>query len=190
MKNLFIALSALAIFAFTNPVHVTTKVVDTEASTITWKGYKVTGSHEGTVKVKEGVLKLDHGTLVGGSFSIDMTSLVCTDLEAGQGAEKLVGHLASPDFFNTAEHTTVKFEITKAVAYADNDYKVVGNLTIKEITKEIKFRANVADGKATAKITIDRTDFNVNYGSGSIFDGLADKTIYDEFDLDVTLVTK
>ena len=130
MKNLFIALSALAIFAFTNPVHVTTVAIDAAASTITWKGYKVTGSHEGTVKVREGNLKVDHGTLVGGSFTIDMTSLACTDLEKGQGAEKLVGHLASPDFFNTKEHTTAKFDITKTVAYADNEYKIVGNLTI------------------------------------------------------------
>jgi len=134
-------------------------------------------------------LKLDHGRLVGGSFNIDMTSLACTDLE-GPGAGKLVGHLSSPDFFNTTEHATAKFQITKAVAYAAGEYKVVGDLTIKGITKEIKFRANVVDGKVMSKITIDRTDFNVNYGSGSIFDGLADKTIYDEFDLDVTLVAK
>jgi len=189
MKNLFIAFSALAIFAFTNPAHITTAVIDTEASTVIWKGYKVTGSHEGTIKIKDGVLKLDHGRLVGGSFNIDMTSLASTDLE-GPGAGKLIGHLSSPDFFNTAKHSTTKFEITKAVAYAAGEYKVVGNLTIKEITKEIKFRAKVVDGKVKAKITIDRTDFSVNYGSGSIFDGLADKTIYDEFDLDVTLVTK
>ena len=186
-KTLFIAIFAFSAFSFTNPTHITTVSVDAEASTIAWKGYKVTGEHAGTVKVKEGKLNFDHGTLVGGSFSIDMNSMVCTDLQ-GEYGQKLVGHLASDDFFGVANFPTANFEITKAIAYADGDYKVVGNLTIKETTQEISFRANVAkDGTATAKIVVDRSKFNIKYGSGSFFDGLGDKTIYDEFDLDVTL---
>ena len=49
---------------------------------------------------------------------------------------------------------------------------------------------NENNGKptATAKITLDRTDFDVRYGSGSFFDNLGDKTIYDEFDRQVSLV--
>jgi len=189
-KTLLIAVFSISAFAFTNPFHITKKAVNTDESSISWKGYKVTGEHAGTVNVKEGTLLFDHGTLVGGSFMIDMTSMVCTDLE-GEYGQKLIGHLSSDDFFGIANFPTAKFEITKAIAYANGDYKVVGNLTIKETTQEISFRANVSkEGIATAKIVIDRSKFNVKYGSGSFFDGLGDKTIYDEFDLDVKLVTK
>ena len=121
-----------------------------------------------------------------------MTSITCTDLPEKAGG-KLVGHLKSDDFFGVATYPTAKFEITKVVSRGKaGDYKVTGNLTIKESTKEIQF--NTTDDNstgvpvATADITIDRSDFNVKYGSGSFFDDLGDKTIYDEFDLGLKLV--
>lgn len=187
-KTLLIAVLSISAFAFTNPANVTKKSVNTEKSTVVWKGYKITGEHAGTVNVKEGTLDFEEGKLVGGGFAIDMTSMACTDME-GEYGQKLIGHLSSDDFFGIANFPTAKFEITKAIAYANGDYKIVGNLTIKEITQEISFRANLSEeGVATAKIVVDRSKFNVKYGSGSFFDGLGDKTIYDEFDLDVNLV--
>jgi polyisoprenoid-binding protein YceI len=191
MKKLFfLPILALVAFAFTT---IADHTVDTAASNIVWKGYKVTGSHTGNVKIKNGSLQVQDGVLKGGSFDIDMTSITCTDLE-GDMAGKLVGHLKSDDFFGTANHPTAKFVITRALPQdSKGNYKIIGNLTIKETTKEIKFFANVTTtGKptATGKITIDRSEFNVKYGSGSFFDGLGDKTIYDEFELDVKLVSK
>lgn len=185
---LFTLLAISTVFAFTNPTS-TIREVDTAKSTIAWKGYKVTGEHAGTINVKSGSLDIQDGVLKGGSFEIDMTSIACTDLQ-GEYAGKLVGHLASPDFFNVAEFSTASFKITKAIAYAGGDHKVTGNLTIKDKTQEISFRANVTDGIATAKIVIDRSKFDIRYGSGSFFDNLGDKTIYDEFDLDISLATK
>lgn len=191
MKKLFfLPILALVAFAFTT---IADHTVDTAASNIVWKGYKVTGSHTGNVKIKNGSLQVQDGVLKGGSFEIDMTSITCTDLE-GDMAGKLVGHLKSDDFFGAANHPTAKFVITRALPQdSKGNYKIIGNLTIKETTKEIKFFANVTTtGKptATGKITIDRSEFNVKYGSGSFFDGLGDKTIYDEFELDVKLVSK
>lgn len=192
MKNLiFLSILAIAAFAFTT---ISDHTVDTAASNIVWNGYKVTGQHTGDVKIKSGSLQMQDGFLKGGSFEIDMNSITCTDLSADM-AGKLVGHLKSDDFFGVANHPTAKFVITRALAQdSKGNYKVIGNLTIKGTTKEVKFFANVttANGKptATGKITVDRSEFNVKYGSGSFFDGLGDKTIYDEFDLNVTLVTK
>lgn len=168
--------------------------VDTNSSVIVWTGYKVTGKHTGTVKIKNGNLTLDNGVLTGGSFDIDMTSIKDTDLE-GEWADKLVGHLKSDDFFGVAAHPTSKFVITRAIPQdSKGNYKIIGNLTIKETTKEVKFLANVAEAAGTVtasgKITVDRSEYNVRYGSGSFFDGLGDKTIYDEFDLQVNLVAK
>ena len=186
-----LTLVVLMASAFTVPTETSTAAsIDLNKSTVIWKGYKVTGSHEGTIALKSGSLDMKDGVLTGGSFEIDMTTLKTTDLK-GEYAQKLEGHLKSDDFFGVATYPTAKFEVTKVVSRGTpGDYKVIGNLTIKETTKEIKFMTHVEDGTATADITIDRSDFDVRYGSGSFFDNLGDKTIYDEFDLNVTLVVK
>jgi len=193
MKRLFV-LPVLALFAMSFALVSTNYNVDVTSSNIVWNGYKVTGSHTGNVKVKSGKLNIDGGKLTGGSFEIDMTSVTCTDLTGG-GADKLVGHLNSDDFFGVATYPTAKFVISRAIATdTKGNYKIIGNLTIKSTTKEIKFNANVVEAddmvKAIGKITIDRSDFDVRYGSGSFFDSLGDKTIYDEFDMNVSLVAK
>ncbi|MBK9012607.1 MAG: YceI family protein [Saprospiraceae bacterium] len=158
-----------------------------------WTGYKVTGQHSGVVNIKSGSLLYDDkGFFSGGSFEMDMTTIKVLDLQ-GDMAGKLEGHLKSDDFFGSANHPTAKFVITKVVPRGKpGEYKIIGNLTIKSTTKEVKFDAlltEAAGGKivATGDIKIDRSDFDVRYGSGSYFDGLGDKTIYDEFDLKVKL---
>ncbi len=190
--NLAIVFAAIGMVAFTN--HVETKKVSAANSKIVWKGYKVTGEHAGTINLKSGSLDFDHGALVGGSFTIDMSTLAVTDLE-GEYATKLAGHLTSDDFFGVANYPEAKFVIKKVVSRGTpGDYKIVGDLTIKATTQEIKFGAKVTEenGKTTAMadITIDRSDFDVRYGSGSFFEKLGDKTIYDEFDLSIQLVTE
>jgi polyisoprenoid-binding protein YceI len=165
--------------------------LNTEASNAHWKGYKVTGAHDGDVKFKTGELKFDAaGNLSGGSFEVDMNSMKCSDL-TGEYADKLLGHLKADDFFGTAKYPTAKFVITKVVYQGKGQARVIGNMTIKDVTKEIRFVAYTGekDGMMTADcfIKIDRTDFGVTYGSGSITAGLLDKTIYDEFDLDIKL---
>ena len=191
----FLTLVVLMSSAFTVPTEAVKKLnADLSKSVITWKGYKVTGQHEGTINLKSGALEMTDGALTGGAFEIDMTTIKTTDL-SGEYAQKLEGHLKSDDFFGVAKYPTARFEMTKAISRGTpGDYKVIGNLTIKETTKEIKFMVNIdesgAQPTATANITVDRSDFNVRYGSGSFFDNLGDKTIYDEFDLEVKLVVK
>ncbi len=192
MKKLIVlAFAAISALAFKN---ITSFQVDSAASKVIWTASKVTGTHTGNVQIKSGELKMDGGKLTGGSFDIDMTSITCTDLE-GEWRDKLVGHLKSPDFFGTEKFPTSRLVISRSIPIdTKGNYKVIGNITIKGITKEIRFNAKVSEagGKplATAKITLDRTDFDVRYGSGSFFDGLGDKTIYDEFDLQVSLAVK
>lgn len=168
--------------------------IDTQKSLVTWKGYKVTGEHAGKVNLKNGNLTFQNGILTGGNFEIDMNTITCTDLE-GEWADKLVGHLKSDDFFGVSTYPTSRFVITKVVSKGKpGEYKVTGQLTIKGKTKEIKFDSVVkevgANYVAESAIKIDRTEFDVRYGSGSFFDSLGDKTIYDEFDLNVKIVTK
>ncbi|WP_373071795.1 YceI family protein [Zeaxanthinibacter enoshimensis] len=170
----------------TNPVEEVKKEVKTDKSTVTWKAYKVTGSHYGEVALENGALVFDGDKLTGGEFTVDMTSLVATDLE-GESKGKLEGHLKSEDFFAVSQFPKSKLVITEVKASGKNSYEVTGDLTIKGITKPITFDMSVYGNKATATLKVDRAEYNVRYGSGSFFDNLGDKTIYDEFDLVVDL---
>ena len=189
----FSVLFSLLVLASAFTTAVVSFNVDTAESQVTWKGYKVTGSHEGTIAVKDGNLDFTDGRLTGGSFTIDMTTIDVTDLTANQGKGKLEGHLKSADFFGVEKFPTATFRISRAVPKGTpNDYKIQGQLQIKEKIQPISFYANVQERGnrvvATADLQIDRTDFDVRYGSGSFFDNLGDKTIYDEFDLSIQLV--
>jgi len=129
--------------------------------------------------------------LTGGSFVIDMSSLKVTDLE-GEGAQKLEGHLSSADFFGTNEHPTAALNITKVADTGAGIFDVTADLTIKGITKPVIFSTlisqNSAGVSATAKIDVDRTQYDIKYGSGKFFDSLGDKLIYDNFELNVSIL--
>ncbi|MGB5190834.1 YceI family protein [Robiginitalea sp.] len=190
MKRTFLTL-ALAFFALgttqaTEPVEIEKKEVKTKESKVAWKAYKVTGSHNGTVDLKSGTLMFDNDKLTGGEFTVDMTTLVATDLE-GESRQKLEGHLKSDDFFSVASNPNATLVFTNVKSTGKNSYEVTGNLTVKNITKPVTFDVSVYGSKATATMKVDRTQFEVKYGSGSFFDDLGDKTIYDEFDLVVDL---
>ncbi len=189
MKTTLLSLAltlAFGAFATANPIDDEKKVVNAEKSTVTWKAYKVTGSHTGTVTLKSGALLFDGEKLTGGEFTVDMTSINTTDL-SGKSKNDLDGHLKSPDFFGVESHPTATLVFTKVKATGKNSYKVSGDLTIKGITKPVTFDVSVYGSKATATVKVDRAEYDVRYGSGSFFDNLGDKTIYDEFDLVVDL---
>ena len=169
-----------------NPFEKEKKEVNTEKSKVTWKAYKVTGSHTGTVDLESGALVFDGDQLTGGEFVVDMTSLISTDLE-GEYKGKLEGHLKSDDFFGVESHPTSSLVFTNVKASGKNSYEVTGDLTIKGITKSINLDVSIYGSKATATLKVDRAQYNVRYGSGSFFENLGDKTIYDEFDLVVDL---
>ncbi len=190
MKKGIFSLALAVVFGVTatatEPIDGEKKEVNVEKSKVTWKAYKVGGGHVGTVALKEGAFMFDKGKLTGGEFVVDMTTLTPTDVE-GESKGKLEGHLRSDDFFGVETHPTSKLVFTKAESFNENSYTVTGDLTIKGITKPITFVVSVFDNKATATLKIDRSKYDVRYGSGSFFENLGDKTIYDEFDLVVDL---
>ncbi|WP_309641174.1 YceI family protein [Flavobacterium sp.] len=186
MKNLK-TLALIALVAFSTTISAQTKNVDLSKSTITWVGKKVTGQHEGTIKLKAGAFFFKNDKLTRGNFTVDMTSIQVTDLKAGEGKEKLEGHLKADDFFGTDKFATSSIAFKSVTPKANGVYTVVGDLTIKGIIKPITFDITVKGNTATAKLTIDRTKYDIKYGSGSFFDNLGDKVIADNFDLTVSL---
>ena len=163
------------------------KIIDVSKSTIKWVGKKVTGQHDGTINFKDGSLLFKDDKLIKGKFTVDMTSIQVTDLKAGDGKEKLEGHLKADDFFGTEKFDTATLNFTSVTPKANGTYTVIANLKIKEKTNPVTFDLIVKGNTATAKVIVDRTKYDIKYGSGSFFDNLGDKAISDNFDLTVSL---
>lgn len=195
MKKVFVLigafiLSASVAFASAGKDGQSELKVDTQKSKVYWTGKKVTGEHTGYLKINNGTVVVENGTPQSAQVKMDMTSIECTDLE-GEWKDKLIDHLKSDDFFSVEQNPVATFD-AKSFKKSGATHTVTGDLTIKGITHEISFPVDVKleDGTLTANGTakIDRTKWNVRYGSGKFFDGLGDKMIYDDFEIKFELV--
>lgn len=215
-KNVFalIALAALSLTACkkenttaeTDTVGTTTQTADAVTynvnvaeSKIDWIGGKVSGDqHTGTIALKDGQVYAANNAVTGGKFTIDMNSIVVTDITDAEMNAGLEGHLKgataenADHFFNVSKFPTSSFEITK-ISDDNGKQMVEGNLTIKEATHGIKFPATVSvtDTDVTVvsdEFEINRTKWAVNYNSGSVVKDLAgDKVINDNIKLKITV---
>ena len=190
---LLISLSALALNFTSNSLNETPNLandeivsVNAENSVIKWKGEKVTGFHEGIINIKTANLTFDKGDLTGGEIIIDMSTIECTDL-SGPYKNKLEEHLNSSDFFNITEYPISSLKITDCQKVSENLFKVVADLTIKNVTESVQFETELLKNVATADLIIDRTKFDIKYSSGSFFKNLGDKMIYDNFSISVSI---
>ena len=183
----------LLAFSLTTAVMAETKKVDVNKSKVEWTGKKLTGSHNGTINIKEGSLEVDNGKLSGGKVVMDMSSIKDVDITDAESNAKLVNHLKSDDFFSVATHPTSTLEITKVEGTTTN-HTITGSLTIKGITHPVSFTATSAkDGQSLVydgDLTIDRSKFDVRFGSKSFFNDIGDRAINDDFTLDFHLVAQ
>ncbi len=176
--------------------------VNTDKSSVKWLGTKPTGEHYGFVPIIKGKVNRNKNVITGGRFSLDVANLTVEDLKDPDENQKLTGHLKSSDFFNTDTFPTITFHITEVKEVGKEEpgeeakgglkmtHEVSGNLTIKDISKNISFKANIMfdDDKielVAPQFLIDRTNWNINYGSRSVFDNLRDNFIHD--DIGITL---
>lgn len=168
--------------------------VDTGSSIINWTGAKPTGTHTGTISLKEGSFEVTDGKVTGGEFTIDMSTINVTDLE-GDKKNDLEMHLKGTGenaetvdhFFNVNAHPTSNFKIV-TIDDVNGAYFIKGILTMKGISKPVDFPAEimVTDNEVTLTsdpFKINRTTWGVNYGSKSVFDDLKDKFINDDIEL-------
>jgi polyisoprenoid-binding protein YceI len=162
---------------------------DTTQTKLQWLGEKVTGQHTGTIKLQSGWINWKDNKIVSGEFNIDMASL-----KESENNNNLMKHLKSDDFFGVEKYPVAKLVITGSTPFDKGTAVVTGTLTIKDITNPIEFKATTQKKDEGvwffANISVDRTKYNIRYGSGSFFDNLGDKTIYDEFKLKVNLLVK
>jgi polyisoprenoid-binding protein YceI len=185
-KLLFLSLSVLYVISLNAQDKL---IADTDKTQLLWLGEKVTGQHTGSIKLQSGWLNWKDNKIVSGEFNIDMASL--KDSEAN---DRLEGHLKSDDFFGVEKFPVAKLVISGSTPFDKGTGDVTGTLTIKGVTNPIVFKAAMQkkdDGVwFYANIVVDRTKYNIRYGSGSFFDNLGDKTIYDEFKIKVSLLLK
>ena len=169
--------------------------INTKESAVNWGGKKFTGhGHEGTINIKEGNLTTNiDQNITGGEFTIDMSSI-----KDDEGSKSLEGYLKNKDFFDVVQFPEARLLITHIFPDGElkdkSEHTITADLTIKGITRDIVFPATVAldekDLEITANFEIDRTRWNIKYGSGKFFKGLGDKVINDEINFKITLKAK
>ncbi len=174
----------------------TVYAVDPGTSELRWLGKKVTGQHNGTVKVKSGEIQAKDGMITGGNVILDMNSITVLDITDPGTNGKLLGHLKSDDFFGVDRNPTAVFVITRVQPIGDgkggNTHKFLGELTIKGQTHPLEFNAMVSMDGTSAKasatgVTVDRTLYNIRYGSKRFFEKIGDKAIDDKFTIDLDI---
>jgi polyisoprenoid-binding protein YceI len=169
--------------------------VDSNTSVIEWAGKKVTGSHNGTIRVADGFLQFTDGVLTGGKINIDTRSIIIVDVTDPATNAQFAGHLASDDFFAIEKFPVATLDFTSVSKPDNGDYHVAGLLTIRGITHPIEFDAQIEalDDRtvwAVAQLTVDRTLYNMKFRSGNFFRDLGDNLIYNDFTLRVRLSAK
>jgi len=161
---------------------------DSKNTVISWTGKKVSGKHYGKVSLKEGSFTVKNNKIESGNFVIDMSSITVEDL-TGDSNGKLLGHLKSDDFFSTTKFTTATLAITGSEVFTNNVAVVTGNLTIKGIVKPITFTVKRDGSTFSASVSVDRTLYDIRYGSGKFFENLGNNMIDDNFVLEVKITS-
>ncbi len=166
--------------------------IQPSSSTVNWTGKKVLGLHTGSINIANGFINIVDNTIVGGEIQIDMTSIVITDIEDKKTHDDFLAHLLNDDFFSVDKFKTAKLIVTGSNKIEINKFKIDGTLTIKDITHPVSFVATVEVFTdflhSLGEIVIDRTLYNIHYGSGKFIENLGDKLIYDDFVLQFKLV--
>jgi polyisoprenoid-binding protein YceI len=174
-----------------------TLFVDIENSDIDWIGRKVAGEHTGTLNLAEGWVIMQEDSIIGGKFIFDITSIQNTDIESLEWKEKLEKHLMAEDFFfvDSFPHAILEIKNHRQTIddKSENIDQIIADLTIRGITHEISFPLQISQIKsvhnAEGIIEIDRTLFNIHYKSGTFFEDLGDRMIYDDFTVKFSLQT-
>lgn len=173
-----------------------TFVFSKEDANIKWTGSKkiiVDYFDTGKIDIKSGFINMDSGKISGGEIVFDMNSLTAMTTGKGDGQDGLTKHLKSADFFETETYPEAKY-VVKSVEKSGDKYTLNGELTLKGQTNELSVKAEVKTDSGNVILggvaEVDRSKWNVRFGSESFFDNLGDNVINDIFTLEFTLVAR
>ena len=163
--------------------------INPDQSIIVWTGREVTTSkHFGNIYFASGKFEVKSGLISSGEFVVDMTTIDNQDLpEERRG--RLEAHLKSDDFFSVESHPTALLSILSSESLADGKWLVSGELTIKTFTHPVEFEMLNSNDGWKANLVFDRSKYEVKFRSGTFFENLGDKLIYDDIELAINLKT-
>ena len=171
LKKYGLLISTILFFTFNNAfIYAGTYLTDTSHSSIGFNiKYLMITDVFGQFKTYDAKVEIDETTkeLIGVEANIKVASLTTENT-------KRDGHLKSPDFFDVTKFPSITFKSKEVNKLAENKYEMIGDLTIKGITKTITLKgeytgfidAGKMGGKRigyTAEATINRQDFDVNW---------------------------
>jgi len=159
--------------------------LNAKASSIEWVGKKVASQHNGNLQFKSGSFELKDDQIVAGNFVVDMSTITNSDIENEGRNQRLIGHLKSDEFFGVDTYPEATFVVNKSTKFSNGKAELSGDITIKGKTEPITFEVIKSGNTFSAKLDIDRSKFDVRYGSDSFFDNLGDNTINDLFTLNI-----
>ncbi len=171
--------------------------VDTDQSIIEWTGRNPNMTHFGNIKIATGELAVKDG-IITGTFDIDMNSITNINLEGDELQPVLIAHLISDDFFLTKLFPTAKFKIVSSTPVKEPflsvpNYEINGALELRGVKAQQDFMATVTKTPengltAEAHFDIDRTRWNIIYGSTRFFEHLGMHLIFDLISIQVRIV--
>jgi polyisoprenoid-binding protein YceI len=171
---------------------------DSSSSKISWEGKKTIVKEwidNGSISIQSGDITLVDNNVTEGKIVIDMNSITTNKTGAGGGEDNLSKHLKSADFFGVEVFPTSQFKLNSLIPTETvYTYTAKGEMTIKNITKDIEFPVTIymENGliSMNAEIVLDRTQFDVRFGSTNFFNDIGDKAIDNDFTLKLELVAK
>ena len=171
---------------------------DPSLSKINWEGKKTLIKEwvdMGNISIQSGNFTMLDNKIIDGKIVIDMNSIVANSTGREEGEDNLSKHLKSADFFGTETFPTSEFILT-SLTPTENEftYKAKGDITIKNITKTIEFPMTIymKDNliSMNAEIVLDRTQFDVRFGSTNFFNDIGNNAINNNFVLKLELIAK
>ena len=157
-------------------------IIETEAQVATWNvdhshsNVKFNVSHL-VISEVEGNFKNFNGTITGNkedfadakiNFTVDVASINTENSSRD-------GHLKSDDFFNAEKYPQMIFKSKSFKKVGDNKYELIGDLTIRDVTKQVKFDViyggTATDGYGNVKAgfkatsTINRFDYGLKWNT-------------------------
>jgi polyisoprenoid-binding protein YceI len=168
--------------------------VDTAKSEIGWSAKSVSDTHFGKVQLSKATLEFKNSKLVGGTFEIDMNTISVADITDPENNTNFIQHITTEHFFETDRFPTASFVIVDVQPINESEFTVKGDITIKGITRGIEFKTKVKEENnvktASATIVLDKNQFGIEYGGKDKPGSQKDWFIYDEFTLNVNIVSK
>ena len=163
--------------------------INPDQSIIVWTGREVTTSkHFGNIYFASGQFEVKSGLISSGEFVVDMTTIDNQDLPE-ERRPRLEAHLKSDDFFSVESHPTALLSIISSESIAEGQWLVSGELTIKTFTHPVEFEMLNSNDGWKANLVFDRSKYEVKFRSGTFFENLGDKLIYDDIELAINLKT-